>query len=1043
MWHALFTRTGAAMARAGSAAPSHEPAPTALELTELEDRILMSAVPLASEAMLDPGSGHDADHTEHVDAGVEGPESVAATMPRPSPDAALRDPADPPPSTDSAAHAPDARRELFVVDATLSGYDELRHHLQEQAAERGTFDVLTLDAHEDGIAQITHALADRGEVEAIHVLAHGSGGAVRLGSTWLAADRLGGYADLIAGWREALAPGADILFYTCDLAATPEGRTLLDSIQALTGADIAASVDATGHASLGGNWDLEYRRGDVTTAEALGPAARLDWVHLLSSQQARDDFVAKSFAGSDGSAHWAGDWQELGESDGPETGAVHVADYDLGLNGDHSLHLLAVDGVGVSRPLDLSAATSATLGVAWQRHPGDGFSEAALAIEVSADGGNSWANLASITNGSDAHPTTSFFDITPFAAADTQLRFLVTGTGTGSIYLDAARIDFDTMAGPPNHAPVLTPGDPLTLSNVLEDDVHNPGNTVANILESASDDRVTDLDPSALHGIAVTGADNRFGTWQFDARDDGNCHDFATVSDQAAVLLGGSSRVRFVPQADYHGADSQLHFRAWDQTSGSVGDVGVDVSINGGTTAFSATTDGAGVEVLPVDDAPRMALPASLQTLEDTPLPISGLSVQSVDDQDTEMEIILSVSHGTLALGAATGLHFSAGDGSASAQLAFTGLIDDINAALATLVYQPGLDYNGPDALELHASDWTAEGGSRLSTTDAVALEVESVNDPPVAFAQQYAVRGDAVLQVAGPGLLHNAVDVDGDALSAVLMRAPRHGRLELNADGSFRYVPAPGYLGTDSFSYVAWDGQRYSQRTAVFIDVLVPTSPVDPSSTVPGTASPAPLATPGAISGLPVPVNAEVSNFMAQEQKATRVHLPDRELQRASGDALSTGLIRQQSQVSVVSAAEDTLEHRGSARAYAAHETWEATPAAAELPTLTPLTDSTAPTALRLAQDLTRIELQLDDQSLWHRWMVGSAVGVTTGLTVGYVLWTVRAGYLVTSLIAQMPTWRFIDPLPILDSFDREALAADGESLSSIVQAIATDTPA
>jgi hypothetical protein len=114
-----------------------------------------------------------------------------------------------------------------------------------------------------------------------------------------------------------------------------------------------------------------------------------------------------------------------------------------------------------------------------------------------------------------------------------------------------------------------------------------------------------------------------------------------------------------------------------------------------------------------------------------------------------------------------------------------------------------------------------------------------------------------------------------------------------------------------------------------------------------------------------------------------------------------------------------------------------------AELPASTLLVESSAPTGLLLPHDLTRIEVLLDDQGLWHRWMVGSAVGVTTGLTVGYVLWTIRAGYLLTSLIAQMPTWRFIDPLPILNSFDRDALAADGESLSSIAQSAEANTSA
>ncbi|MCH8854821.1 MAG: hypothetical protein IIA03_00875, partial [Proteobacteria bacterium] len=50
-----------------------------------------------------------------------------------------------------------------------------------------------------------------------------------------------------------------------------------------------------------------------------------------------------------------------------------------------------------------------------------------------------------------------------------------------------------------------------------------------------------------------------------------------------------------------------------------------------------------------------------------------------------------------------------------------------------------------------------------------------------------------------------------------------------------------------------------------------------------------------------------------------------------------------------------------------------------------------------------------------------GTAVGVTGALTVGYVLWTIRSGLLVTSLLAQMPAWRLVDPLVVLDYLEDE----------------------
>jgi hypothetical protein len=41
------------------------------------------------------------------------------------------------------------------------------------------------------------------------------------------------------------------------------------------------------------------------------------------------------------------------------------------------------------------------------------------------------------------------------------------------------------------------------------------------------------------------------------------------------------------------------------------------------------------------------------------------------------------------------------------------------------------------------------------------------------------------------------------DTLLVDLMSEPMHGQLTLNEDGSFTYIPDPGYFGEDCFTYV------------------------------------------------------------------------------------------------------------------------------------------------------------------------------------------------------------------------------------------------
>src|SRR6185503_13917589 len=59
-----------------------------------------------------------------------------------------------------------------------------------------------------------------------------------------------------------------------------------------------------------------------------------------------------------------------------------------------------------------------------------------------------------------------------------------------------------------------------------------------------------------------------------------------------------------------------------------------------------------------------------------------------------------------------------------------------------------------------------------------------------------------------------------GDPLTAILVSGPTHGTLTLNSDGSFTYTPASNYLGNDSFTYKANDGQADSAIATVNIIV-------------------------------------------------------------------------------------------------------------------------------------------------------------------------------------------------------------------------------
>jgi len=75
----------------------------------------------------------------------------------------------------------------------------------------------------------------------------------------------------------------------------------------------------------------------------------------------------------------------------------------------------------------------------------------------------------------------------------------------------------------------------------------------------------------------------------------------------------------------------------------------------------------------------------------------------------------------------------------------------------------------------------------------------------------------------------------------------------------------------------------------------------------------------------------------------------------------------------------------------------------------------------------------QLNETLLNVDTVVGSSVGVSSGFTVGYMIWLLRGGTLMGSVLSSLPAWRLVDPLPVLAELDDDYDDED-ESLESIV---------
>ncbi|QDT08363.1 Soluble aldose sugar dehydrogenase YliI precursor [Planctomycetes bacterium K23_9] len=126
-------------------------------------------------------------------------------------------------------------------------------------------EIAMLDASTSGVDQITTILQNRRGVQSVHLLCHGSEGALHLGNQTLSNENLSESDSSINQWRQSMATNADLVLYGCDVASGTTGVRFLDRLASMVGMDVAASTDRTGAADSQhhADWDLEYQNGDI------------------------------------------------------------------------------------------------------------------------------------------------------------------------------------------------------------------------------------------------------------------------------------------------------------------------------------------------------------------------------------------------------------------------------------------------------------------------------------------------------------------------------------------------------------------------------------------------------------------------------------------------------------------------------------------------------------------------------------------------------------------------------------------------------------
>jgi hypothetical protein len=140
------------------------------------------------------------------------------------------------------------------------------------------------------------------------------------------------------------------------------------------------------------------------------------------------DYCAQEFT------NWEGCWSEMGEDDGPLSGDVKINLSELRVRNNNR---------GISRRLNLGGVEEAWVSFNWRRERLDRLNDY-VSFDISSDGGRTWRLVDWFRGDGDDFNMHrgSYYDITPYATADTVIRFLGSSGlgGSDRVYFDNVKV---------------------------------------------------------------------------------------------------------------------------------------------------------------------------------------------------------------------------------------------------------------------------------------------------------------------------------------------------------------------------------------------------------------------------------------------------------------------------------------------------------------------------------------------------------------------------------------------------------------------------
>ena len=163
------------------------------------------------------------------------------------------------PSLIRSATSVTANQEIAFIDGALKHWRALLNDIPPHV------EVRLIDPAANGLAQLSAWAEQNHNIGTIHLLSHGSRGAINLGNDTLNTQTLTEpeVKAQLSTLGNAMAPDGDFLVYGCEVAADADDQPFISQLADQLGRDVAASTDLTGTMIKGGDWQLETASGAI------------------------------------------------------------------------------------------------------------------------------------------------------------------------------------------------------------------------------------------------------------------------------------------------------------------------------------------------------------------------------------------------------------------------------------------------------------------------------------------------------------------------------------------------------------------------------------------------------------------------------------------------------------------------------------------------------------------------------------------------------------------------------------------------------------